>query len=205
MADGTCKEQGCEGAVIARGWCTRHYQRWLKHGSPTGGQAGTRRALPRSASLEDRFWLRVNKNGPVSTRRPGLSPCWVWTGGKNQRDYGQFHIGKKLYLVHRLAYTWLVRPIPDDLTIDHLCFNTLCVNPDHMEPVPNRVNNSRGNSITARNARKTHCSKGHPYDEANTYWPPQGGRKCRECQRRHARAAHARKRAASSTTALRAA
>jgi hypothetical protein len=43
-------------------------------------------------SLEERFWEKVNKNGP--TPRPDLGPCWVWTAATNQRGYGQFVIAK---------------------------------------------------------------------------------------------------------------
>lgn len=38
---------------------------------------------------------------------------------------------------------------------------------------------------------RTHCDSGHPFDEANTYWTPEGFRRCRECanvRRREARA-----------------
>jgi hypothetical protein len=31
--------------------------------------------------------------------------------------------------------------------------------------------------------RKTHCPKGHPYDEENTYYPVDGGRQCKTCSR----------------------
>ena len=34
---------------------------------------------------------------------------------------------------------------------------------------------------TDHNVAKTHCPKGHPYDEANTRIPPIGGRDCRAC------------------------
>lgn len=33
------------------------------------------------------------------------------------------------------------------------------------------------------NDAKTHCPKGHPYDEENTYLSPQGSRMCRICRR----------------------
>jgi hypothetical protein len=34
MAQGTCKIDGCDGAHLARGWCSKHYRRWRKHGDP---------------------------------------------------------------------------------------------------------------------------------------------------------------------------
>lgn len=53
----------------------------------------------------------------------------------------------------------MVAEIPDGLVIDHLCRNRSCVNPYHMEPVPQSVNAERGNK--ARAAEKTHCKSGH--------------------------------------------
>lgn len=29
-----CSVEGCEREVVARGWCQKHYQRWLYRGSP---------------------------------------------------------------------------------------------------------------------------------------------------------------------------
>lgn len=34
MAERTCSIGGCEGPVIARGWCGKHWWRWRKHGDP---------------------------------------------------------------------------------------------------------------------------------------------------------------------------
>jgi hypothetical protein len=45
--------------------------------------------------------------------------------------------------VHRLVYESVVAKIPDGLTIDHLCGEKLCCNPDHMEPVTNVENAQR--------------------------------------------------------------
>jgi hypothetical protein len=32
-------------------------------------------------------------------------------------------------------------------------------------------------------ANKTHCPRGHEYDEANTYNKPNGSRECRACRK----------------------
>lgn len=34
MADAICSIDDCEDKVCARGWCHKHYRRWLKHGDP---------------------------------------------------------------------------------------------------------------------------------------------------------------------------
>lgn len=105
--------------------------------------------------------------------------CWEWIAGKATGGYGCIKLGRKQYVAHRLMYEAMRGPIK--YTIDHLCRNRACVNPQHMEDVTNKVNILRGESIPAKNARKTHCKRGHEFTEANTY-RERKGRQCRTCR-----------------------
>lgn len=126
-----------------------------------------------------------------------MTPCWQWIRGKLKSGYGCARYNKKNWRAHRLYYELLVGPIPDGLTIDHLCRNRSCVNPGHMEVVTQGVNTLRGFSPSAIHARKTHCPKGHPFDEANTYVNPgRYFRGCRICRKEAVRAFNERKRIA---------
>lgn len=131
--------------------------------------------------LEVRLWAKVNKNGPVPDYAPHLGPCWLWTAHRSSHGYGRVGVDGKGRQAHRVVYELLVGPIPDGMQLDHLCRVRHCVNPAHVEPVTPRENYRRGFSAFGVNARKTECPQGHPYDEANTYFTPGGGRKCRAC------------------------
>lgn len=83
------------------------------------------------------------------------------------------------YEAHRVAYTTLRGCIPDQMQLDHLCRISACVNPGHMEPVPQLTNVHRGR----KRDLYTHCPEGHEMTEQNTYRiPSTGGRTCRKCR-----------------------
>lgn len=114
------------------------------------------------------------------------SGCWLWVGAHSRRlGYGTIRGGCSL-VAHRVAWELFRGPIPGGLEPDHLCRNSACVNPGHLELVTHRENTRRSNSPMGLNARKTHCLRGHPLFGPNLY--EQGGRRqCRECIRIRAR------------------
>lgn len=118
------------------------------------------------------FWDNVEKT----------DGCWYWRGYTNKRwGYGYSSIQGKLWRVHRFVYTLLVGDIPEGLHLDHLCKNRICVNPNHLEPVTNKENVLRGDGLTAVNARKQVCIRGHNLSGNNLYITPSGHRNCKEC------------------------
>ncbi len=150
--------------------------------------------------MEDRFWEKVNKNGPVPSYRPDLGSCWIWGASVNANGYGTMGVDKGSTLAHRISYIIANGEILNDMQLDHLCRVHNCVNPRHLEPVTPRVNVHRGYGPTAANARKTHCPQGHPYSEENTYLyiggVHKGNRQCRICGRKRTREYIERKRLA---------
>ena len=133
------------------------------------------------------FWTRVTPAGD--------DECWLWEGGSNH-GYGIHAWHRTPWKAHRLAWTLLIGPIPDDgLVFDHLCRERRCVNPRHLERVTQQTNILRGDGSPAQNARKTHCSHDHPLSGDNLRIRKDGSRICRECRRRTARERDRRRRA----------
>jgi hypothetical protein len=114
--------------------------------------------------------------------------CWEWDGLRDPEGYGRYHSLGSSGRAHRVAYELTHGPIPDGLTIDHLCQNKGCVNPEHLEPVTISEN-------LARRVWSDTCPAGHAYDERNTHRRANGGRECRQCMAARSRAYRAARRA----------
>ena len=73
-------------------------------------------------TAEERFWDQVEKT----------ETCWLWTGHKNNKGYGQINIDSKTVGAHRYSYQLHKGEIPKGKHILHTCFTPACVNPDHL-------------------------------------------------------------------------
>lgn len=167
-----CSVTGCERPAKSRTWCGTHYARWARIGSvelpvripPTCAADGC------EARVYSNGWCGLHYSRMRHAGRLHLSPtptvldrllaghvvdeagCWIWQGAPGLNGYGRMSVGDVLQYVHRLSYAQHVGPIPDGLTIDHLCRVRLCINPAHLEPVTREENTRRELVVRHRQA-----------------------------------------------------
>lgn len=88
--------------------------------------------------------------------------CWLWMAQRSPLGYGRFYSGKPgTTVAHRWLWQELNVPLPQCLTIDHLCRNPSCVNPDHLDPVTQAINTWRGQNPMMLRHQSLRCSRGH--------------------------------------------
>lgn len=153
-----CKQDIATGLAIARHcrdyWPDAPIQRalmiqtskWPKHlGKPNLKRADI------DAEVVDRLCQYIHKPS-------GKYACWQWLGCL-VKGYGQIYCtsenGKqKRRYVHRIMYELFKGQIKSDMTIDHICFNTKCTNPLHLQVLSNSDNVKRAYSAGRHYARK---------------------------------------------------
>jgi len=90
--------------------------------------------------LADRFWEKVDKNGPIPAACPELGPCWLWTAGRSRGGYGAFWMDGQLERANRVAWLLTNGPIGDGRWALHRCDVPACVNPTHLFLGDHRAN-----------------------------------------------------------------
>jgi hypothetical protein len=193
-----CEIDECGAPAVGRRMCRKHWQRWRKWGDPRFVDSRWRQ------TDAERFWSYVDRSGE----------CWVWTGGK-KNGYGNFSVTRdgrdRMVQAHRFAYELEIGPIPDGMTLDHLCHTAVadecrsgvdcphrrCVRPSHLDPMP-LADNIRAGGHGARMS----CKRGHEFTPENTGITNRGkGRFCRTCKRADQARMRERRRAARTSSA----
>jgi hypothetical protein len=86
--------------------------------------------------VKDRFWEKVNKNGPTHPTNPSLGKCWMWIGAYTHCGYGIIWGSRHTRGIraHRISWEIVNGKIPKGKKILHSCDNPPCVNPEHLRP-----------------------------------------------------------------------
>lgn len=164
MSMAECSIPNCKEDYVGKGFCEFHYRRNKRYGDPL--YLGRPR---RCWSLEQKF------NHYVGSKKD----CWEWKGQIDPNGYSKLG---SLY-AHVISYELHVEKKKKGMDLDHLCRNRSCVNPKHLEQVTRRVNVLRGIGVTAINAKKTHCVRGHEFSKENTRIYYGTNRWCIACER----------------------
>ena len=144
------------------------------------GVAGCRAPLPViNQAVAERFLRRMKCGEPDA--------CWPWPGYRTSGGYGAFSIGQRAVAAHRIAYV-IANGSDGEGVVMHKCDNPPCCNPAHLalgtpqDNTRDAMAKGRFRGGQAVQAERTHCPRGHAYDEANTIHF-RGHRKCRACER----------------------
>lgn len=172
------------------------------------GAGNTTRGLTHSSELsrEGLAMKATRKRGidPAPTAPRGLSPelmaifrswperfrskvhltadCWEWTACKDAYGYGRYGTtrARGTQGAHRMSLELTFgEPVPSGESVDHLCRNTSCVRPDHLEVTGQGENVRRG---AAANASGWCRSGRHEWVPENIITEPSGARRCRPCR-----------------------
>ena len=119
--------------------------------------------------------------------------CYIYLGHNRGGGYKGIYFRGKDWYAHRLVYAVINNDMKLDGVIDHTCHTSECkevkckhrhcINPDHLRLVTQQENLLSGNTLYARNAKKTHCNSGHEFNEQNTYKTKRNQRICKTCRR----------------------
>lgn len=117
----TCSIDGCGQKKFCRGYCSAHYHRWQRYGSPTGG------GPPMRGKTEIEDWI-------VSHIDYASDDCLTWPFGRSDNGYPVYYPGKKKY-AHRVMCERKHGPSPTPKhEVAHSCGkgHEACVNPLHL-------------------------------------------------------------------------
>lgn len=110
----------------------------------------------------------------------GPKGCIVSTYSLGSHGYAQAFDGK-VTLAHLIAWRAVHGPIPEGMTVDHLCHNRRCVNVLHMRLLTN-LDNARRNRPDA-DSRLTVCINGHDTPRVVRKKKGREWLRCIECER----------------------
>lgn len=139
-----CMIKDCSSPALARGWCSKHYNRWRAHGDPLFAKNAYNKRIGKckadgclrdilAQGLCSMHYQRWMKHGDPNVTLIILRDdwtrfwskvsgddaldCWEWTGQRKKDPdypYGVFWVGGRRFNAHRVAWEYLRGEIPLD-------------------------------------------------------------------------------------------
>ena len=84
--------------------------------------------------MTEPFFIDTPQNRKAFYHIDSETGCWVWEGTVGYKGHGRICLDGKRLTAHRVY--WEVanhRPVKDGHLLHHVCRNTSCVNPDHLQ------------------------------------------------------------------------
>lgn len=100
----------------------------------------------------------ITENDYELEDRGFVTECWIWSGHVDRKGYPirqRSREGERAGTTraHRISYEQFFGPIQDGMTIHHVCRQTRCINPGHLEPMS--ISDNTYDSLRNRMSRKT--------------------------------------------------
>lgn len=111
-----CSVNTCQKEAVSKSFCINHYQKFLRHGTPTPVK-------------KKKIWsLDQIKENIIC-----VDGCWEWRGGRDCAGYGKLTSNGKSWPVHRYVFGLVNNlDVPRSLYVCHTCDNPSCCNPEHL-------------------------------------------------------------------------
>lgn len=113
----------CPNSVFARNYCTKHYYRLIRLGSPIA----TVKTFQKGMSLKDRVEANTVKHGP--------NDCWEWALSTTNRYTNVYNpdTGRTTTASRAVLLAYVGEPPTPKHHAMHSCDNPKCVNPAHLK------------------------------------------------------------------------
>ncbi len=137
-----CSIENCIKLVSGRDFCSTHYARFKRRGSPYIVLTNYDKA-PKYSSLKE----YIESSFKINSK----NNCWEWLKSLKKTGHGNAWWNGKHEIAHRLSWMFYEGIIPDGLNVLHKCDNPKCVNPDHLF-LGTYLDNNRDRKLKGRNA-----------------------------------------------------
>lgn len=114
--------------------------------------------MPIKRPLAERFWEKVDKNGPVPPHQKNIGRCWIWLSSTDKDGYGTIWLNEEIRATRATHVSWKLHfdAVPKGAWVLHRCDNPSCVRPSHLW-LGNAKDNAVDREQKGRGAKVGYC------------------------------------------------